>query len=144
MVRELFKNPVQLRSMFESHERQEVTNLLEEISKTEEDAEASSKMVGSVGITHFQASDKVVVYVMEKLSRKVEFVRWHQNFTDFMESEDSLITNKIHILDAAIDRDKGRSPYISGVGFSFQDSEDCQLFGKTFKRSYLLDSQFDE
>ena len=144
MVRELFKNPVQLRSMFESHERQEGTNLLEEISKTEEDAEAFSKMVGSVGITHFQASDKVVVYVMEKLSRKVEFVRWHQNFTDFMESEDSLITNKIHILDAAIDRDKGRSPYISGVGFSFQDSEDGQLFGKTFKRSYLLDSQFDE
>jgi len=150
MVRELFKSPEQLRSMFESHERQQGTNLLEEVTKMEEDAEAFSNMVSKIGVTHFQASDKVVVCSMKKgkdweeWAENMKFTRWYQNFTDFMESEDSLITNKIHILDAALDRDKGKSPYIMGVGFSIQDSEDGQLFGKTFKRSYLLDSQFDE
>jgi len=142
MVRELFKSPEQLRSMFESHERQQGTNLLEEVTKMEEDAEAFSNMVSSIGVTHFQASDKVVVCSVGKGNEK--FTRWYQNFTDFMESEDSLITNKIHILDAALDRDKGKSPYIMGVGFSIQESEDGQLFGNTFRRSYLLDSQFDE
>ena len=142
MVRELFKSPEQLRSMFESHERQQGTNLLEEVTKMEEDAEAFSNMVSKIGVTHFQASDKVVVCSIGKGDEK--FTRWYQNFTDFMESEDSLVTNKIHILDTALDRDKGKSPYIMGVGFSIQESEDGQLFGKTFRRSYLLDSQFDE
>ena len=139
LARALFKNPEPLRNMFESYEKQHNTNLLEEITKMEEDAKDFAAMKGTVAVTHFQASDKVVVYGM-----KNEFFRWYQNYTDFIESEDPLITNKIHILDAALDRTSDKSPYISGVGFTIEESEYGKLFGKTFRRSYLLDSQFDE
>jgi len=63
--------------------------------------------------------------------------------TDHFVVEDNVLFD-IHILDAAHDKTSDKSPYISGVGFTIEESEYGKLFGKTFRRSYLLDSQFDE
>tara|TARA_R100001082_G_scaffold90248_1_gene56707 strand:+ start:488 stop:1786 length:1299 start_codon:yes stop_codon:yes gene_type:complete len=143
MIRDLFTDPQYMKSLIASHEDWQGMNYLEEIAEVEEDIKTFTSRVTKSIVTHFEASGKIAVCDVE--NRKVidTSTRWYQNFDDFVESEDPLYVGKINVLDAAIDNETQRSPYISGVGFTIQQDEDGVLFGKTFRRIYILDSQYD-
>ena len=143
MIRDLFTDPQYMKALIASHEDWQGMNNLEEIAEVEEDIKTFTSRVTKSIVTHFEASGKIAVCDVE--NRKVihTSTRWYQNFDDFVESEDPLYVGKINVLDAAIDNETQKSPYISGVGFTIQQDEDGVLFGKTFRRIYILDSQYD-
>ena len=143
MIRDLFTDPQYMKALIASHEDWQGMNYLEEIAEVEEDIKTFTSRVTKSIVTHFEASGKIAVCDVE--NRKVihTSTRWYQNFDDFVESEDPLYVGKINVLDAAIDNETQKSPYISGVGFTIQQDEDGVLFGKTFRRIYILDSQYD-
>ena len=71
-----------------------------------------------------------------------EAYSWYSSITDFIAAaHTNEFTNKLYILDAAMDRDSKQTPYVAGVGFAMDEPEAGSMFGNTFVRMYYLDSQ---
>ena len=139
LIRELFKNPERVRHVMETYEQQQGLNLLAEIDKVEDDVALLQKIVCKHRVLHYHGSDKVL-----HVGEFDEEHRWYPSIDDFTAAIDPMVINKLCILDAAMDRDSGQTPYVAGVGFAMDQAETGSVFGNTFVRMYYLDSQNDE
>jgi len=139
LIRELFKNPERVRHMVETYEQQQGLNLLAEIDKVEDDVALLQKIVCKHRVLHYHGSDKVLHVGENDMER-----RWFPSIDDFTAAIDPVVVNKLCILDAAMDRASGQTPYVAGVGFAMDQVERGTVFGSTFVRMYYLDSQNDE
>ena len=138
LIRELFKNPERLRRMMETYEQQQGSNLLAEIDKVEDDVALLQKAVCKHKVVHFQASDKVL-----HMGESDDQQEWFATLDDFIAAIDPVVTNKMCILDATMDRKTNQTPYVAGVGFAMDEKQSGSMFGNTFIRMYDLDSQND-
>ena len=138
LIRELFKNPERVRHVVETYEQQQGLNLLAEIDKVEDDVALLQKIVCKHRVLHYHGSDKVL-----HVGEFDEEHSWHPSIADFTAAIDPMVINKLCILDAAMNRDSGETPYVAGVGFAMDQAETGSVFGNTFVRMYYLDSQND-